>query len=76
MLFEEANRLLNTNDLQNAQKLITETKQMQPELEGRYKSKLLDIEKDVQQRMTTQNQQNKSTGPQPNGGAIRLGFSN
>ncbi len=65
---QEADRLRNANDLQNALKLITETKQMQPELEGRYKDMLLDIEKEVQQRMTTQNQRNKSTGPLPNAG--------
>ncbi len=73
MLREEADRLKNSNDFQNALKLITETKQMAPELEGRYKNMMLEIEKEVQQRLTNANQNNKSKG-ELLGGPIRVSF--
>ncbi len=59
----EAERLFNSGDLQSAQKLITEANKMQPALEGRYKDMLSDIEKDIHQKLTNQNQKNGTTGP-------------
>jgi HEAT repeat protein len=60
---EEAERLFSNGDLQSALKLIAETRNMKPALDNNYNKQLSDIERDIQERLATQEKKDRTFGP-------------